>query len=468
TQQDTERASKDFKQLEHELQQARAQIEKELMTRQVLEQQNEELGQMLKKRQHEETRELADTAEQAKEADTLRQGLAQVRALAEEVKAQEAKNTAKIAQLSDEHTTTVRNLEATHSRGEDLEAHLHLARAENEEITKLLEKERVLQAQATEHHRMLQQRISEADVNRTALELQLLTCRQERDDAIRQLKEAQSSAEQANVEARSTREKLAGLEHELRGAKEAGGMLRDNLTLTGRVSQQDFEHRFEESNWLVDQLLDVAVTFWNTHHRALQMLQSMIIAPNGQIDNLGEPGSSPNVHNGSVPQGPPSIDTADAASALQVLRGLDHDNFLDCITKVGSVIKKWQKVCKLHKERAKGKIAFRNFSKGDLALFLPTRNSKVKHWAAFNVSSPHQFLQATGHMEEQLKFREWALCRITTITERVVSRDNPGSLQYGLDDGIKYYVMEVEDWGQQTKEAKKQESSSQEVPTKLD
>ncbi|KAL4068499.1 hypothetical protein V8B97DRAFT_835369 [Scleroderma yunnanense] len=30
---DTERASKDFKQLEHELQQARAQIEKELMTR---------------------------------------------------------------------------------------------------------------------------------------------------------------------------------------------------------------------------------------------------------------------------------------------------------------------------------------------------------------------------------------------------------------------------------------------------
>ncbi|KAL4068500.1 autophagy-related protein 11-domain-containing protein [Scleroderma yunnanense] len=243
------------------------------------------------------------------------------------------------------------------------------------------------------------------------------------DEVAQRFKDVQSGAELANTEARSMKAELRRVVQELKEARRIEGMLRDNLTLTGRVSQQDFEHRFEESNWLVDQLLDVAITFWNTHHRALQMLQSMIIAPNGQIDNLGEPGSSPNVHNGSVPQGPPSIDTADAASALQVLRGLDHDNFLDCITKVGSVIKKWQKVCKLHKERAKGKIAFRNFSKGDLALFLPTRNSKVKHWAAFNVSSPHQFLQATGHMEEQLKFREWALCRITTITERVVSRD---------------------------------------------
>ena len=36
------------------------------------------------------------------------------------------------------------------------------------------------------------------------------------------------------------------------------------------------------------------------------------------------------------------------------------------------------------------------------------------------VSFPHYFLQATGHLAEQLKTREWIVARITSITERVV------------------------------------------------
>ena len=38
----------------------------------------------------------------------------------------------------------------------------------------------------------------------------------------------------------------------------------------------------------------------------------------------------------------------------------------------------------------------------------------------FLVSFPHYFLQATGHLAEQLKSREWIVARITSITERVV------------------------------------------------
>lgn len=37
-----------------------------------------------------------------------------------------------------------------------------------------------------------------------------------------------------------------------------------------------------------------------------------------------------------------------------------------------------------------------------------------------SVSFPHYFLQATGHLAEQLKTREWIVARITSITERVV------------------------------------------------
>ena len=36
------------------------------------------------------------------------------------------------------------------------------------------------------------------------------------------------------------------------------------------------------------------------------------------------------------------------------------------------------------------------------------------------VSFPHYFLQATGHLAEQLKTREWIVARITFITEQVV------------------------------------------------
>mgnify|MGYP001570921557 CR=1 FL=1 len=60
-----------------------------------------------------------------------------------------------------------------------------------------------------------------------------------------------------------------------------------------------------------------------------------------------------------------------------------------------------------------------SFAKGDLALFLPTRNSTVPVWAAFNVSFPHHFLAATGIISEQMKSREWIVARITSLTEKV-------------------------------------------------
>lgn len=38
------------------------------------------------------------------------------------------------------------------------------------------------------------------------------------------------------------------------------------------------------------------------------------------------------------------------------------------------------------------------------------------------VSFPHYFLQASGHLAEQLKTREWIVARITSITEGVVDQ----------------------------------------------
>jgi autophagy-related protein 11 len=81
---------------------------------------------------------------------------------------------------------------------------------------------------------------------------------------------------------------------------------------------------------------------------------------------------------------PPLVDPSDPAGAVEILRSFDHDHFLEVIAKASSTIRKWQKQCKEYRERAKSKISFQNFAKGDLALFLPTRTSTLKLWAAFN------------------------------------------------------------------------------------
>jgi len=381
--------------LERELHQARAQIESEVMVRRILEKRNAELVQDVENQRHERSKALADAIEQAKVADILRQELAQVRSQAEEVKTLEAKNAAKVAELLEEQTRTLRNLEEARSRGEDLETQIRAARVENEQVNRMLkesdlEKERLLRMQATEHDRMLRDHIAETDGDRAVLEHQFSEMRAELEDAGRQLKIAQSSADLANADAIGLREELQRVEHELREARHIERLLRDDL-IAGRVSQSDFEQRLEDSSRLVAQLLDVAIAFRNTHCKALLMLQSMTVHPNlkqGQNQSLVESAFSPHLRHGSIPEEPSPIDTTDVAGALEALRAWDHDHFLDGVAKTGSVIRKWQKQCKDYRERAKGKISFRNFGKGDLALFLPTRNSASKPWAAFNGGYP--------------------------------------------------------------------------------
>ncbi|KAF9159474.1 oligomeric, coiled-coil, peripheral membrane protein [Actinomortierella ambigua] len=141
------------------------------------------------------------------------------------------------------------------------------------------------------------------------------------------------------------------------------------------------------------------------------------------------------------------------------------------------MFKRWQRECRSLKDKygraaaeAFEKIAFRNFKVDDLALFLPTRNSISKPWAAFNINSPHYFLQMTPSMAAQIKNREWIVARIHSITEAVVDRrleqspppavategSSDGDQQqqqpfspnnpYGLADGVKYYLLEATSW----------------------
>ncbi|KAG0298760.1 oligomeric, coiled-coil, peripheral membrane protein [Linnemannia gamsii] len=153
------------------------------------------------------------------------------------------------------------------------------------------------------------------------------------------------------------------------------------------------------------------------------------------------------------------------------------------------LLKRWQRECKNLKEKynrasaeAHEKIAFRNFKVDDLTLFLPTRNSISKPWAAFNINFPHYFLQMTPSMSNQLRNREWIVARITSITEAIVDKrlaaeamatedENGGTSSssntvsahnpFGLADGVKYYLLDATSWnGYQTHSHSHGKSSS--------
>ena len=383
--------------LERELHQARSQIEGEVSVRRILERRNSELAQDVEGQRRERVKSLGDATEQARVADGLRQELAQVRAQAEDVKTLEAKNTAKVNQLLAEQTVTLRNLEEARSRGEDLQSQIRTARAENDEVHRMLrdsnmEKDRLLRAQATEHDRMLRDHIAEADGDRAVLEHQFSELREQLEDANRQVKEAQANVELTNADAVGLREELQRVEHELREARHVERLLLEDVS-AGRVSQSDLEQNLENSGRLLAQMLDVAIAFRNAHSKALSMMRAYTTHPNakqGQTQS-GHPqvtesafSPPPLLRHDAIVEEPSPIDPSDPIGALELLRSFDHDHFLDAVAKTGTVIRKWQKQCKEYRERAKGKISFRNFAKGDLALFLPTRNSVSKPWAAFN------------------------------------------------------------------------------------
>ncbi|KAF8267645.1 autophagy-related protein 11-domain-containing protein [Lactarius quietus] len=191
---------------------------------------------------------------------------------------------------------------------------------------------------------------------------------------------------------------------------------------------------------LVGQLLEVAAAYRQTNLKALSVAQAQTAHSTRNDSDIEE---------APCPQ-PPSaeLDFTDPARAIEVLRSFDHDGFLQAITKTGSTIRKWQKHCKNYRQRSKGKISFR----ADLALFLPTRNSPTRPWAAFNVSFPHYCLLENGSFTEQLKTREWLVARITSILERVVDPNDPESNPYGLGDSVKYHMLQVEDWTRSSKQ----------------
>ncbi|KAJ3995825.1 putative peripheral membrane protein [Lentinula boryana] len=454
--------------LERELHQVKAQLESESTARRILEDRLQDHAADTDQQRAELEKALAHATDQTRISEVLRSELAQVQTEFADVKALEERNSNKMKALLDEQEANLRRQEESQARGDNLEEQIRMARKESEDVKDALreaaeDKQRLLKAQASEHDRIMRDHIAEADGDRAVLERQFFEVRVQKENAERQLRDARSQLDVAHADAVGLKEELQRVEHELREANHTETLLREDLK-SGRSSQSEYEQRLEDSSRLLAQILNAALAFHTSHIKAMSTAQNITLFAHphslrmhGQNSSMIDSTFSPVLRQniiGNVDE-PSPVDPSDPAAALEALRAFDHDAFLDAVAKTGSTVRIWQKQCKEYRERAKRKISFRNFAKGDLALFLPTRNSVSKPWAAFNVSFPHYFLQATGHLAEQLKTREWIVARITSITERVVDRDDPTSNPYALGDGVKYYMLEVEGWTQPAHDKRK-------------
>ncbi|CAZ82583.1 unnamed protein product [Tuber melanosporum] len=165
---------------------------------------------------------------------------------------------------------------------------------------------------------------------------------------------------------------------------------------------------------------------------------------------------------------------------LKKIGAFDLDAFSDIVTsrvkKLEQDCRQLVKQCRSYREKyyrsrdeANEKIAYKSFKPGDLALFLPTRNSVTRPWAAFNVNAPHFFLKEDS--SHKLANRDWLLARISKIEDRVVdlsrstatltlppsasspsssSTDKPFSAAalddenpFELSDGLRWYLLEA-------------------------
>ena len=346
---------------------------------------------------------LSDVTEQGHLAEGLRKDLAKLRKEWEAFQRQEGDSGQRVATLLEEQSKIRKHLEAARLRNEELEDQARLSREETEEAKK--GRSEALR----ERDRLIRDHIAEADGDRAVLEQQFAEMKNKLDSTQQrlsesqqrvqvvehELKEANAKIEMLQADQNGAKEELQRMSHELQTSAQLEATLRAELTFANNAILHN-EHRLEREEHLLAQALEVAIAFRNSHAKAMASAQGML-RPSAAAaaasalktgTNLAESLVLPSaIVDAERATSPTPIDPTDPAAALEILREFDLDAFADIITKTGTTIRKWQKQCKEYRERARGKISFRNFQKGDLALFLPTRNSVAKPWAAFNGES---------------------------------------------------------------------------------
>lgn len=391
--------------VDNEITTLRAALERETSARASVEARHAELLSAMEDKEQKLQVALAEATNKTKEAEVLSRALEYARAESEDHHRIQATNDERLTTLLSEQADTLRKLEEARARGEDLEDQIKFARTEGDEAFRALneatrEKDRLLRTQSQEADRLLRDHIAEADGDRAVLEHQFSEMQAAHETLERELKEALSELDVCKADLVGTREELQRAQHELAEGENMNTALREEV-IRSRAKHDDLTRRLAAVNRMLTDMLDVAVAFRDTNARLLSatqkslshaarlssrqtasMLESTTIDGDARM-SLSTTHDQSRTADALAAYTTP-IDWSDPVASIHILREFDLDAFSDAVLKAVTTIRKWQKQCKEYRDRARGKISFRNFAKGDLALFLPTRNSVAKPWAAFN------------------------------------------------------------------------------------
>jgi hypothetical protein len=329
----------------------------------------------------------------------------------------------------------------------DLQAELESATHGIEELK--VERGEALQRQALLAETTLREKMAEADGDRAVLEHQIAGL----EDQLSQTKsKATQDLDLANAkhvrEVNSLKAEMGMLKAELRDAQRKVSQAND-IVIQEKDQAGLARAEKEKQEEFSKETIKVASAFYDCIsrlHSAIQSSATISGSTSGLLPAVADRDDARPVKQSTSS----SLISADYLLVeLQAMKSFDLTAFSESVTRTMGLVKKWQKSCKQYRERSKNQIAFANFTKGDLALFLPTRNATAKSWAAFNIASPHYFLKPTPGIEHLMEEREWIVGRVIAVEEGRVGTG--GTIEgttdknpYGLASGIRYHELQAE------------------------
>ncbi|WWD21963.1 hypothetical protein CI109_106451 [Kwoniella shandongensis] len=360
---------------------------------------------------------------------------------------------AQLQELQEERTRSLQSLGEAQLSTHNLESQLAGVRAELEATSKQLvkaqwDRDTALRNQSAEAERMMRDHIAEADGDRAVLEHQNLTLTKQLDDFKVEMNEKLAAARNTAIrQADGLKAELSFTKAQLREAQRKETVLSDELAMAKDTAMAMSQKEIHQSDVARDAVA-LSSKYLETCQRLLNAINmSTTISGSMQNNRSRSPPQTQNAASAAL-----SMSSKDEmresvlVRSLATAQGFDLVGFAEAVTRTIGLVKKWSKSCRQFRDLARNKISFANFTKGDLALFLPTRNAAARSWAAFNISAPHNFLKVTDAMQEQIKTREWIIARIVKTEEAIASGGDNISNPFGLADGLRYYTHHVEEY----------------------
>ncbi|BEI80639.1 hypothetical protein CcaverHIS002_0111680 [Cutaneotrichosporon cavernicola] len=355
-----------------------------------------------------------------------------------------------IREMQEERTRIITDLGEAQLLATNCESELAGTRAELEATSSQLveaqrDRDQALKNQSAEAERLMRDHIAEADGDRAVLEHQNLTLTKELETVRASLNEKLNSAKNTHVRREDgLKAELSFTKAQLRDVQRRETVLSDELVMAKDASAAAEKKATHNSEIARD-----AVILAGKYHEACQRLMFAISSSTTISGSLSLP-SKPKLSGPVLPgSSTSSIDMNNSSvltRCLETASGFELDSFADAVLRTINLARKLSKSCKTYRELSRSKITISNFGKGDLVLFLPTRNAAVNAWAAFNISAPHHFLKVTDAIRQQLVGKDYYLARITATDEAVVNGDSVETNPYGLAEGLRYYSHHVEEW----------------------